>query len=174
MAYIEFDDIPLAHATPVVKRSQRRQQANFGDGYSQLLTDGLNTDREIWQCLTSPMPNADAYSVESYLLTVRGSAIEWTAPMSTKTFSRPFESGVLDLGYTDLSALSLAGYTRPTNYTANLDTGLLTSVDIANDTVVEVTLTLSPRDYVLRDGWTMTPVSASFMTISFELERVFV
>ena len=55
-----------------------------------------------------------------------------------------------------------------------LDTGLLTSVDIANDTVVEVTLTLSPRDYVLRDGWTMTPVSSSFMTISFELERVFV
>jgi hypothetical protein len=26
----------------------------------------------------------------------------------------------------------------------------------------------------VRDGWTMTPVSASFMTISFELERVFV
>jgi hypothetical protein len=41
MAYIEFDDIPLAHATPVVKRSQRRQQATFGDGYVQLLTDGL-------------------------------------------------------------------------------------------------------------------------------------
>jgi hypothetical protein len=35
-------------------------------------------------------------------------------------------------------------------------------------------LTLAARDYVVRDGWTMTPVSASFMTISFELERVFV
>jgi len=174
MAYIAFDDIPLAHATPVVKRSQRRQQATFGDGYSQLLTDGLNTDREVWQCLTSPMPYADAYSIESYLLTLRGSAVEWTAPMSTKTFSRPFAGGQLDLGYKDISTLSLDGYTRPTNYTANLDTGLLTSVDIANGTVVEVTLTLAARDYVVRDGWTMTPVSASFMTISFELERVFV
>ena len=174
MAYIAFNDIPLAHATPVVKRNQRRQQATFGDGYSQLLTDGLNTDREVWQCQTSPMPYADAYSIESYLLTLRGSAVTWTAPMSTKTFSRPFASGQLDLGYRDISSLTLTGYSRPTDYTANLATGLLTSVTISNGTVVEVTLTLADRNYVVRDGWSMTPVSSAYMTISFELERVYV
>lgn len=174
MAYIAFNDIPLAHATPAVKRSQRRQQAAFGDGYSQLLTDGLNVDREVWQCETSPMPYADAYSIESYLLTLRGSAVEWTAPMSTKTFQRPFASGTLDLGYDNISSLALSGYTRPANYTANLTTGLLTSVTIADGTTVDITLTLSDRKYVLQDGWRMTPVSASFMTISFALERVYV
>lgn len=174
MAYIAFDNIPLAHATPVVNRGQRRQQATFGDGYSQLSTDGLNTDREVWQCLTSPMPFADAYSIESFLLTLRGSAIEWTAPMSTKNFQRPFASGVLDLGYDNISSLALSGYTRPTNYTANLTTGLLTSVTISNGTTVDITLTLSPRKYVLQSGWQMTPVSSSFMTISFNLERIYV
>lgn len=174
MAYIAFDDIPLAHASPVVQRSQRRQQITFGDGYSQLLTDGLNTDREVWQCQTIPMPYADAYSIESYLLSVRGTAISWTPPMSTKTFERPFASGVLDVGYDNLVSLSLDGYTRPTDYTANLVTGLLTSVTIANGTTVEVTLTLAPRNYVLRSGWQMTPVTSGYMQISFELERVYV
>jgi len=174
MAYIAFNDIPLAHATPVVKRSQRRQQATFGDGYSQLLTDGLNTDREVWQCTTSPMLYADAYSIESYLLTLRGSAVAWTAPMSTKTFSRPIASGQLDLGYNYISTLTLTGYTLTIDYTVNLTTGLVTSVTISDGTVVEVNLTLADRNYVVRDGWTMTPVSASYMTISFELERVYV
>lgn len=174
MAYVAFDNIPLAHATPVASRGQRRQQATFGDGYSQLLTDGLNTNREVWQCMTSPMPYADAHSIESFLLTLRGSAVDWTAPLSTKNFQRPFSNGQLDLGYDNIATLTLNGYARPTNYTANLVTGLLTSVNIADATVVDITLTLSPRKFVLQSGWVMTPVSSSHMTISFELERVYV
>lgn len=173
MAYVDFDSIPLVMATPV-RRTQRRQLINFGDGYSQLLTDGLNIDQERWQCETPPLPYSSAYSVESYLLSKRGQAIRWTPPLAIKNFQRPFAAGVLNLGYDNISSLTLAGYTRPTNYTANLATGLLTSVTIANGTVVDVTLTLAARDYILAGGWEMTPVSSGYMKVSFELVRIYV
>ena len=173
MAYVNFDDIPLVMATPV-RRTQRRQLINFGDGYSQLLTDGLNIDQERWQCETPPLPYSSAYSIESFLLSKKGQQISWTPPLATKNFQRPFAAGVLNLGYDNISSLTLAGYTRPTNYTANLATGLLTSVTIANGTVVDVTLTLSARNYILASGWEMTPVSAGYMKVSFELVRIYV
>lgn len=173
MAYINFNDIPLMMATPV-RRTQRRQLINFGDGYSQILTDGLNIDQERWRCETPPLPYPSAYSIESFLLSKKGQYITWTPPLATKNFQRPFLAGVLNLGYDNISSLTLAGYTRPTNYTANLATGLLTSVTIANDTVVDITLTLADRNYILADGWEMVPVSAAYMKISFELERVYV
>jgi phage-related protein len=173
MAYINFDDIPLVMATPV-RRTQRRQLINFGDGYSQILTDGLNIDQERWQCETPPLPYSSAYSIESFLLSKKGQQISWTPPLATKNFQRPFASGVLDLGYDNISSLTLAGYTRPTNYTANLATGLLTSVTISNGTVVDITLTLAARDYILAGGWEMTPVSSAYMKVSFELVRIYV
>lgn len=173
MAYVDFNDIPLMMATPV-RRTQRRQLINFGDGYSQILTDGLNIDQERWQCETPPLPYSSAYSIESYLLSKKGQQISWTPPLSTKNFQRPFAAGVLNLGYDNISSLTLAGYTRPTNYTANLATGLLTSVTIANGTVVDVTLTLAARNYILSSGWEMTPVSAAYMKVSFELVRIYV
>lgn len=173
MAYVDFNDIPLVMATPV-RRTQRRQLINFGDGYSQILTDGLNIDQERWQCETPPLPYSSAYSIESYLLSKKGQQISWTPPLATKNFQRPFAAGVLNLGYDNISSLTLAGYTRPTNYTANLATGLLTSVTIANDTVVDVTLTLAARNYILAGGWEMTPASAGYMKVSFELVRIYV
>ena len=66
MAYINFDDIPLVMATPV-RRTQRRQLINFGDGYSQILTDGLNIDQERWRCETPPLPYSSAYSIGNSL-----------------------------------------------------------------------------------------------------------
>ena len=81
MAYINFDDIPLVMATPV-RRTQRRQLINFGDGYSQILTDGLNIDQERWQCETPPLPYSSAYSIESFLLSKKGQQISWTPPLA--------------------------------------------------------------------------------------------
>jgi phage-related protein len=173
VAYIAFDDIPLQMATPV-RRTQRRQVANFGDGYSQILTDGLNIDQERWQCQTPPLPYSSAYSIESFFLSTKGQAISWTPLMATKNFQRPFTAGTLNLGYDNIESLTLDGYSRPTDYTANLATGVLTSVTIANDTVVDVTLTLAARNYILADGWTMTPDSSAYMTVSFELVRIYV
>lgn len=173
MTYMAFDDIKLDLSSSV-RRNQRIQRAQFGDGYSQVLTDGLNIEQEIWDCKTIPLTNEEAFSIESFLLSKKGQAITWTPPFNTKTFSRPFEAGQLLLGYTNISSLTLTGYTRPTDYTANLTTGLLTSVTIANDTVVEIELTLAARTFLLGSGWTITPVSPAYATIQFEMRRVYV
>lgn len=173
MTYMAFDDIKL-DLSSTVRRNQRIQRVQFGDGYSQVLTDGLNIEQETWDCKTIPLTNEEAFSIESFLLSKKGQAITWTPPFNTKTFSRPFESGQLLLGYTNLSALTLTGYTRPTNYTANLVTGLLTSVTIPDDTVVEIELTLAARTFLLGSGWTITPVSPQYATLQFEMRRVYV
>ena len=173
MTYMAFSDIKLDLRT-TQRRAQRVQRMQFGDGYSQVLTDGLNQDSEVWQCTTIPLTNEEAFSVESYLLSTKGQAITWSPPFDTKTFSRPLTSGSLALGYNKIESLTLTGYTRPTDYTANLATGVLTSVTIANDTVVEVTLTLAARTFLLTSGWSLTPVSPTYSTIEFELTRVYV
>lgn len=173
MTYMAFADIKL-DLSSTQRRSQRIQRVQFGDGYSQVLTDGLNQDQEIWNCKTIPLTNEEAFSIESYLLSVKGEAITWSPPFDTKTFSRPFAAGVLALGYTNIQSLTLTGYTRPTDYTANLASGLLTSVTISNGTIVEITLTLEPRTFLLGSGWTLTPVSPTYSTIEFEMRRVYV
>lgn len=173
MTYLAFNDIKLERTTSI-KTTSRVQRAQFGDGYSQVLTDGLNTDVEKWNCTTGLLTNEEAYSIESYFLSTRGQAINWISPLNTKTFSRPFASGQLKLGYTNLSALTLTGYARPTNYTANLVTGVLTSVDIADGTVVPISLTLAAKNYLLDDGWTLTPETPSYARIKFGLTQVYV
>jgi len=173
MAYIQFNDIPLDPSL-TQERSQRVQRAQFGDGYSQVLTDGLNAEQETWQCQTPPLTYAEVNSIESFFLEQKGQAISWIPPFSTKTFSKPFASGKLKLGYTNLSALTLTGYTRPTNYTANLVTGVLTSVDIADGTAIPISLTLAAKNFLLSDGWTISTLSSAYARLSFSLTRVYV
>ena len=173
MAYIQFNDIPLDPSL-TQQRSQRVQRAQFGDGYSQVLTDGLNAEQETWQCQTPPLTYAEVNSIESFLLEQKGQAISWIPPFSTKTFSKPFASGKLNLGYTNLSALTLTGYTRPTNYTANLVTGVLTSGDIADGTAIPISLTLAAKNFLLSDGWTINTLSSAYARLSFSLTRVYV
>ena len=173
MAYIQFNDIPLDPSL-TQQRSQRVQRAQFGDGYSQVLTDGLNAEQETWQCQTPPLTYAEVNSIESFLLEQKGQAISWIPPFSTKTFSKPFASGKLNLGYTNLSALTLTGFTRPTNYTANLVTGVLTSADIADGTAIPISLTLAAKNFLLSDGWTINTLSSAYARLSFSLTRVYV
>jgi phage-related protein len=173
MTYLAFDDIKLDWATQS-KRSVRVQRVQFGDGYSQIQTDGLNSNLEQWRCRSALLTYEEAQSIESYLLSLHGQAITWTPPLNTKTFSRPITSGQLDLGYTNISTISLDGYSRPTDYTVNLATGLITSVTIANGTVVEVTLTLEARTFLLDDGWNFELVTAGYCHLDFGLTRVYV
>ena len=173
MAYIQFNDIPLDPSL-TQQRSQRVQRAQFGDGYSQVLTDGLNAEQETWQCQTPPLTYAEVNSIESFLLEQKGQAISWIPPFSTKTFSKPFASGKLNLGYTNLSALTLTGYARQANYTANLVTGVLTSVDIADGTAIPISLTLAAKNFLLSDGWTINTLSSAYARLSFSLTRVYV
>lgn len=173
MAYIQFNDIPLDPSL-TQERSQRVQRAQFGDGYSQVLTDGLNAEQETWQCQTPPLTYPEINSIESFLLEQKGQAISWTPPLSTKTFSKPFASGKLNLGYTNLSALTLTGYTTPSNYSVNLVTGVVTSVDIADGTVIPISLTLAAKNFLLSDGWKISTLSSAYARLSFSLTRVYV
>lgn len=173
MAYIQFNDIPLDQSL-TQERSQRVQRAQFGDGYSQVLTDGLNAEQETWQCQTPPLTYPEINSIESFLLEQKGQAISWTPPLSTKTFSKPFASGKLNLGYTNLSALTLTGYTTPSNYSVNLVTGVVTSVDIGDGTLVSISLTLAAKNFLLSDGWRISTLSSAYARLSFSLTRVYV
>jgi len=173
MAYIQFNDIPLDQSL-TQERSQRVQRAQFGDGYSQVLTDGLNAEQETWQCQTPPLTYPEINSIESFLLEQKGQAISWTPPLSTKTFSKPFASGKLNLGYTNLSALTLTGYTTPSNYSVNLVTGVVTSVDIADGTAIPISLTLAAKNFLLSDGWRISTLSSAYARLSFSLTRVYV
>ena len=173
MAYIQFNDIPLDPSL-TQERSQRVQRAQFGDGYSQVLTDGLNAEQETWQCQTPPLTYPEINSIESFLLEQKGQAISWTPPLSTKTFSKPFASGKLNLGYTNLSALTLTGYTTPSNYSVNLVTGVVTSVDIGDGTLVSISLTLAAKNFLLSDGWRISTLSSAYARLSFSLTRVYV
>lgn len=173
MAYIQFNDIPLDQSL-TQERSQRVQRAQFGDGYSQVLTDGLNAEQETWQCQTPPLTYPEINSIESFLLEQKGQAISWTPPLSTKTFSKPFASGKLNLGYTNLSALTLTGYTTPSNYSVNLVTGVVTSVNIGDGTAIPISLTLAPKNFLLSDGWRISTLSSAYARLSFSLTRVYV
>jgi len=172
-AYITLNNMPVALETSA-RRGVRAQRVQFGDGYSQILTDGLNSQHESWQCSTGPLALEDAYGIESYLYRKKGQAFSWTPPDSTKSFTAQFESGILDLGFANINSLTLTGYTRPTDYTANLATGRLTSVTIDNLTDVSVSLTLAAKDYIIESGWQFDYISPVIARLSFTLQQVYV
>jgi phage-related protein len=171
-AFLDIDDLRLS-IEATVKRSTRSQRIQFGDGYSQIITDGLNAENEVWQCRTPPMSGTDTWGLEAYFLRKRGTAFNWTDPDATKTFYGQFTTGTLTLGYTNISTLDLEGYTRPTNYTASLSSGVLTSVTIANALPVKITLGLAAKQYVVRDGWEISHIGPDIYGVNFELERVY-
>lgn len=172
MNFLDLDDLRLTFNTKV-KRSKRSQRFSFGDGYSQILTDGLNSQREIWSCETPAMESDEAFSIEAYLNRYADTSIQWSPPDSTKTFNIQFAAGTTYLGYTNISTLTLENYTRPTNYTANLVTGLLTSVNIPNGVFVKATITEEPKQFTLRDGWELQYIAPGLYAITFDLERVY-
>lgn len=172
-AYINLNNMPVAIQTRV-SRGVRSQRVQFGDGYSQILTDGMNAQQEIWECSTGPLTQEQAYGIESYLYRQKGQAFAWTPPDATKAFVAQFQSGILDLGYSELESLTLTGYTRPTDYTANLATGRLTSVTISNLVDVNVSLTLAARNYIIQSGWQFEFISPVIHRLAFNLQRVYV
>lgn len=172
IGFLDIDDLTLSFDA-TVKRTTRSQRVQFGDGYTQTLTDGLNAEQEIWNCKTPPMDGASTWALEAYFLRKRGVSFEWTDPDATKTFYGKFTAGSLTLGYTNISSISLRNYTRPTNYTANLVSGLLTSVTIPNSMPVEITLTLNPKLYIVNSGWDISHIAPDVYQVTFELVRVY-
>lgn len=157
-----------------VSRGLRTKITQFGDGYNQTQTDGLNNQLERWSIRTAPMSENEAWGLESWLMRSKGAPFQWTPPDSTKTFRAYMSGSRLELGYRNLATVALSGYANPTNYTANLTTGIITSVNIPSGTSVTVSLTLAPRWYQLQGDWSITDLGSQQYVISFELKRVYV
>lgn len=173
MSFLTFADLGLTFDSRV-SRSKRFQRVTFGDGYSQILGDGLNAEQETWSCITPVMPGFEAFSIEANLKRYADTAIEWSPPDSTKSFQVQFVAGTTTLGYTNLSTLDLEGYTRPTDYTANLASGVLTSVTIADNKPVKVTVTENAKKYLIREGWELNFIAPDLYQITFDLQRIYV
>lgn len=172
-AVFTFDNVRLT-VEATVSRGLRLKSSQFGDGYTQTLADGLNTDLERWSIRTAPMSNEEAWGLESWVLRTRGIPFPWTPPDATRTFKVTVTAGKAVLGYRDLASVSVAGYSSPTNYTVNLAKGVITSVDIPNGTALTVTLTVAPRTYQFASEWTVTELGPNAKVISFEIKRVYV
>ncbi len=88
----------------VVPRNLRQK---FGDGYEQIVGDGLNTKKRVWS-LTFREITSNIDTIEAFLLTCSGvDAFEWTPPRGSAAKWRSTEEGwkrnVVDFGYETLS-----------------------------------------------------------------------
>jgi phage-related protein len=172
-AYFEVDNLRLT-IEATVSRAMRVKTISFGDGYNQTQIDGPNSDIERWSIRTAPMSQEETNGLESWLMRTRGAPFSWTPPDATKKFPIRFTTDSYTLGYRNLASVSLADYTSPTNYTVNLNTGVLTRVDVPKDTNVTATVTLAARSYQLQNEWTISQLSGSTYVMSFEIKRVYV
>ena len=181
MTLLLFNDIPLSQAT-TRKSSHRYRRAQFGDGYSQVVTDGVNAVKESWNLVTVPITEDQWSSLESYLLARKGQVIPWGQPYRNRSFHKAVVSGEIELGFQEVSTVALTDLASNTPYasgayTLNNRTGLVTidnSSVIPNGTTVGIALTLENGNYVIDDGWDLTIVSGNFVQLSLKLERVYV
>jgi len=63
------------------------RQVQFGDGYSQRLTVGLNQDPKVWS-LTWEVSETDADTIETFLdaRAADGASFDWTPPAETTAY----------------------------------------------------------------------------------------
>jgi phage-related protein len=181
MTNLLFDDIPLSQAT-TRKSSHRYRRAQFGDGYSQVVTDGVNAVKETWDLVTVPLTNDEWSSLESYLLSRKGQVINWAQPYKSRSFSRTVSSQKIELGFQEVESVALNDLSVNAPYASgafalNNRTGLVTiqnSSVIPDGTTVGIDLVLLDGNYVIDDGWKVSIVSGNFVQLSLVLERVYV
>lgn len=183
MTQVLFNDIPLSQAT-TYNKSHGYKRNQFGDGYSQIVTDVPNAVQESWKLKTVPISEAECWSLESYLLERKGRVISWEQPYRNKSFSKTVTTGALELGYQEVSTATLRDLTAnpvadylESAYSLDQRSGKITIVNgtlIPDGTLVGVNLTLLAGNYVVEDGWNVNIVSGAFLTLDFGLRRVYV
>lgn len=63
------------------ERTPRNLRAPFGDGYSQIIGDGVNNYSEIWSLSFTNRPKSDIATIKSFLDNNNGQAsFDWQAP----------------------------------------------------------------------------------------------
>lgn len=66
---------------PVKKVTPRLLQAQFGDGYSQRIPDGINSMIRTWSLSFNNRDSTEIDSIESFLRATKGSlSFDWTDP----------------------------------------------------------------------------------------------
>ena len=181
MTNLTFNNIPLSQAT-TRKTSYRYRRAQFGDGYSQVVTDSVNPTKETWDLKTVAITNDEWSSLESYLYSRKGQVIPWEQPYRNRSFSKAVTSAAIELGFTEVSSVTLTDLGNSTPYASgayslNSRTGLVTienSSVIPDGTVVGIDLILLAGNYVIDDGWKIKIVSGDYVELALTLERVYV
>lgn len=84
-----------SYSTPV-RKTYRRLENSFGDGYEQLVQDGLNNVSEVWDNVWNNISDEAGDVIEDYLDQFAGTTFQWTTPkgitkyFSCKDFTRTF------------------------------------------------------------------------------------
>lgn len=76
--------------TPSLSAKESRKPriivAQFGDGYSQRVRDGLNNDMAVWDLAFNNQTTANATSIETFFATQGGTTVfDWTPPNSASS-----------------------------------------------------------------------------------------
>jgi phage-related protein len=152
----------------------RITRTQFGDGYEQIIGDGLNAQSEKWSCKTAPMSANEAWGMEAFFLATRGKPFQWSAPDASKRFLAQFSNRKIVLGYRELTTVTLDSYPIGVAYTVDLLGGVITSLTIPDGVPVEVDLTQAPRAYLVTQPWTITQLGPDVFVASWEMTRVYV
>jgi len=90
-----------------VKVQPRVRQAQFGDGYSQRVADGINSAPRAWSLSFAKRTEAEIDAIESFLDTQGGTAsFDWTPPRGAagKWICKTWDRGLDDFNNERLSA----------------------------------------------------------------------
>lgn len=83
---------------PTAKYTNRTKSAQFGDGYEQVVADGINNERQSWP-LTFTGNKARAVQIMQFLRDRKGyQSFYWSPPFGVQTLFRCAEYSPTDLG----------------------------------------------------------------------------
>lgn len=80
--------IGVSYRTSVTK-NYRTLENDFGDGYTQVVPDGMNSVLEVWSLSWDSLTDSQANEIEDFLDAQGGTPFEWETP---KNDTRRFKS----------------------------------------------------------------------------------
>lgn len=81
MATETFPDIAAHRSSPGHDTEFKTLESNFGDGYTQAVAEGLNSERESWNLVWENEDIADVQTIKTFLKARAGyQPFYWTAP----------------------------------------------------------------------------------------------
>lgn len=95
-----------------VNREYRTLETEFGDGYAQVVKDGLNNVKQTWELSWANINDTDAATILSQLDSFAGTAFQWLTPENqTKWFTckkvnrsfTGFQNGTLTMTFAEFT-----------------------------------------------------------------------